>query len=199
MLTVIFSFGVSQLTTLDNQLIAVERVLEYIDIPSEGDLQTPDSKHKTWGDKGKIELSAARIAYGEKVVVRDVSLEIKAGEHIGIVGRTGSGKSTLINGLYRLVSVASGHIKIDDVDVSTVGLHNLRRRLTIMPQTPQLFTGTVRYNLDPLESKSDDELYQALRDVKLLERLDGNLLADVRMNFKSYFFFHFHFHFIQCR
>ncbi len=140
----------------------------------------------TWGDKGKIEMSSATIAYDGNRVLRDISLKINPGEHIGIVGRTGAGKSTLINGLYRLVDLASGQIKIDDVDIASAGLHNLRRRLTIMPQNPQLFTGTVRYNLDPLESKSDDELFNALRDVKLLERLDNNLFTDVRTNF--YFF-----------
>lgn len=81
------------------------------------------------------------------------------------------------------MNLASGQIKIDDVDISTVGLHDLRRRLTIIPQNPQLFTGSVRYNLDPLESKSDDELYSALRDVKLVERLDNNLYTDVAILF----------------
>ncbi|XP_037042894.1 multidrug resistance-associated protein 4-like [Bradysia coprophila] len=179
MLTLIFSFGVSQVTMLDNQLIAVERVLEYTDIPSEGDLLTPDSNVVAWGDKGKIEISSATIVFDGNPVLRDISLEINPGEHIGIVGRTGAGKSTLINGIYRLVNLASGQIKIDDVDISSVGLHNLRRRLTIMPQNPQLFTGTVRYNLDPLELKNDDELYEALRAVKLLDRLDNNLFTEV--------------------
>ncbi|KAG4075666.1 hypothetical protein HA402_003491 [Bradysia odoriphaga] len=179
MLTVIFSFGVSQLTMLDNQLIAVERVLEYIDIPSEGELLQPESSVVAWGDKGKIEITSATIAYDGNPVLRNLSLKINAGQNIGIVGRTGAGKSTLINGLFRLVNLASGQIKIDDVDIASVGLHNLRRRLTIMPQNPQLFTGTVRYNLDPLELKSDDELYVALGDVKLLERLDNNLYTDV--------------------
>ncbi|KAJ6641638.1 ATP-binding cassette subfamily C member 4 [Pseudolycoriella hygida] len=179
MLTLIFSFGVSQLTMLDNQLISVERVLEYIDIQSEGDLESPDTNELVWGHKGKIELSGATIAYGEKEVLRGLTLTINAGENIGIVGRTGAGKSTIINGLFRLVNLASGKIAIDDVDISTVGLHNLRRRLTIMPQNPQLFTGSVRYNLDPLNAKSDDEIYKALRAVKLLERLDNNLHSDV--------------------
>lgn len=128
-------------------------------------------------------MSDVTIAYNENPVLRNVSLTIRPGEHIGIVGRTGAGKSTLINGLYRLVNLASGQIKVDDVDISTVGLHNLRRRLTIIPQNPQLFTGSVRYNLDPLQTKSDDELFRALRDVKLVDRLENNLHTEVRMNF----------------
>lgn len=135
-------------------------------------------------------MSNATIAYNENPVLRAISFTIKAGERVGIVGRTGAGKSTLINGLYRLVNLASGQIRIDDVDIANVGLHNLRRRLTIIPQNPQLFTGSVRYNLDPLQLKSDDELYRALKDVKLAERLDNNLYVDVSAWFSIIFLFY---------
>ncbi|KAJ6622129.1 ATP-binding cassette subfamily C member 4, partial [Pseudolycoriella hygida] len=132
-----------------------------------------------WGDHGKIDFSSVTIAYDGNPVLREITLTIKPGEHIGIVGRTGAGKSTMINGLFRLVNLDSGRITIDGVDVSKVGLHDLRRRLTIMPQNPQLFTGNIRSNLDPYGLKSDDEIYRALRDVKLLDRLDNNLYTEV--------------------
>lgn len=207
MLTVIFSFGVSQLTLLDNQMIAVERVLEYIDTPSEGELLTSgkaqcatnksaasisilfsilssESKTLTWGDKGKIHFKSATVSFDGYPVLYHIKLRINPGERIGIVGRSGAGKSMLINSLYRLVNLSSGQIKIDDVDISTVGLHNLRRRLTILPQNPQLFAGTIRYNLDPLEVNSDEDIFTALKDVKLMERVDSNLYAEVRMNLR---------------
>ncbi len=109
-------------------------------------------------------------------VLKNVSLDIKRGEKIGICGRTGAGKSTIMTALYRLVEPTSGSIIIDDIDISTLGLHELRSKLSIIPQDPVLFQGTIRSNLDPFGLCEDRVLWDALRKAWLL---DSNELSKV--------------------
>ncbi|KAH6765373.1 multidrug resistance-associated protein 5 [Perilla frutescens var. hirtella] len=150
---------------LENKIISIERIHQYCHIPSEAPPVIEDSRPpSSWPENGRIELIDLKVRYKESlpVVLHGVSCTFPGGKKIGIVGRTGSGKSTLIQALFRLIEPAGGRIIIDDINIRTIGLHDLRNRLSIIPQDPTLFEGTIRGNLDPLEEHSDQEVWQAL-------------------------------------
>ncbi|KAI0500454.1 hypothetical protein KFK09_018666 [Dendrobium nobile] len=157
---------------LENKIISIERIHQYCQIPSEAPTIIDNSRPPpSWPVNGKIELLDLQVRYKESlpIVLHGVTCVFPGGKKIGIVGRTGSGKSTLIQALFRLVEPVHGKIVIDDIDISTIGLHDLRSRLGIIPQDPTLFEGTIRGNLDPLEEHSDYEIWQALDKCQLGE------------------------------
>ncbi|XP_028095170.1 ABC transporter C family member 5-like [Camellia sinensis] len=157
---------------LENKIISIERIYQYCQIPSEAPPIIEDSRPpSSWPESGTIELIDLKVRYKENLptVLHGVSCTFPGGKKIGIVGRTGSGKSTLIQALFRLIEPAGGRIIIDGIDISTIGLHDLRSRLSIIPQDPTLFEGTIRGNLDPLEELSDEEIWQALDKCQLRE------------------------------
>eukprot|EP00049_Salpingoeca_infusionum_P013021 m.242611 g.242611 ORF g.242611 m.242611 type:complete len:1470 (+) comp15333_c1_seq3:97-4506(+) len=119
-----------------------------------------------WPADGAIEFLdvEARYRQGTPLILRGLTLEIKGREKIGVVGRTGAGKSTIAMCLYRMMELSSGQIKIDGIDISTVPSHHLRKKLSIIPQDPVLFVGTVRYNVDPFQQYSDDDIWTALEN-----------------------------------
>ena len=115
-----------------------------------------------WPTEGRIELENLHVQYNPKLpmILKGITCTFPANNKIGIVGRTGSGKSTLIQALFRVVEPSGGRILIDGVDISRMGLQDLRSRLGIIPQDPTLFQGTMRTNLDPLQQHSDQEIWQ---------------------------------------
>ena len=152
-------------------MVAVERVQEYgRDLPSEID-SVVDLHDARWPQYGSISFENVEMRYRQSVppIIKNISFHVDGGESIGIVGRTGAGKSSLVALLCRLVIPECGRIRIDSVDISTISLHTLRSRLSVIPQDPALFVGTVRSNLDPFGKHEDDYLNNALQQVLLNE------------------------------
>ncbi|CCF57647.1 hypothetical protein KAFR_0C06510 [Kazachstania africana CBS 2517] len=154
------------LTQTENDMNSAERLVNYATkLPLEAAYKKPElSPPESWPSKGEIRFLDVDFAYrsGLPVVLKGLNLDIKSGEKIGICGRTGAGKSTIMSALYRLNELTSGKILIDDVDISTLGLYDLRRKLSIIPQDPVLFKGTIRKNLDPFSNYDDSLLWDAL-------------------------------------
>eukprot|EP00250_Pteridium_aquilinum_P021235 c25063_g1_i1 orf=493-5031(-) len=156
--------------TIENKMVSVERIRQFTTIPSEAALTIADClPSSNWPAKGKIVSTRLKLRYRPTtpLVLKGVNFTIEGGQKVGVVGRTGSGKSTLILALFRLVEPAGGQILIDEVDIATLGLHDLRSKLGIIPQDPVLFEGTVRKNLDPLGVYSDEELWRGLEKCQL--------------------------------
>ncbi|ERE69672.1 multidrug resistance-associated protein 6 [Cricetulus griseus] len=157
-------------TDLENSMVAVERIQDYAHIPKEAPWRLPTcAARPLWPSGGKIEFRDFGLRHRPELplAVQGVSLKIHAGEKVGIVGRTGAGKSSLAWGLLRLQEAAEGDIWIDGVPITHVGLHTLRSRITIIPQDPVLFPGTLRMNLDLLQEHTDEGIWAALETVQL--------------------------------
>ncbi|KAL0348666.1 UNVERIFIED_CONTAM: ABC transporter C family member 4 [Sesamum angustifolium] len=159
-------------SVLENRMVSVERIKQFINIPSEAAWRKPDSPPSPdWPNRGEIEIKNLQVRYRHNtpLVLKGISLTINGGEKIGVVGRTGSGKSTLIQVFFRLLEPYAGTIIVDGIDICKLGLHDLRSRFGIIPQEPVLFEGTVRSNIDPLGLYSDDEIWKSLERCQLKE------------------------------
>jgi ABC-type multidrug transport system fused ATPase/permease subunit len=173
-MTGLLSWLIRIISELESNMVSVERITEYAALESEeatgaatrGGAQPvrPD-----WPSAGAIQFRNTQMRYrpGLPLVLRGVSFDVRAGEKVGICGRTGSGKSTLIVALWRLVEPCGGSITLDGVDVQNITLKDLRSRVTCIPQDPILFSGNVRDNLDPFKEHSDETLWFALEAVQL--------------------------------
>ncbi|AJS09363.1 Yor1p [Saccharomyces cerevisiae YJM1615] len=154
------------MTQTENDMNSAERLVTYAtELPLEASYRKPEmTPPESWPSMGEIIFENVDFAYrpGLPIVLKNLNLNIKSGEKIGICGRTGAGKSTIMSALYRLNELTAGKILIDNVDISQLGLFDLRRKLAIIPQDPVLFRGTIRKNLDPFNERTDDELWDAL-------------------------------------
>ncbi|KAK3097219.1 hypothetical protein FSP39_007607 [Pinctada imbricata] len=161
---------------LETQIVCVERVQEYTERPVEADLINP--RHRPppgWPSKGAIHFRNYTTRYREGLdpVLKGIEAYVKPGEKIGIVGRTGAGKSSLALALFRLIEPTGGAIVVDDEDLYNFGLHDCRSKLTILPQEPVLFSGSLRMNLDPVDDYTDQELWTALEHAHLKSFVQG--------------------------
>lgn len=156
-LTGMFQWGMRQSTELENQMTSVERVVEYSAIEHESELESLPTKKPSasWPERGKIEFKHVFLKYfpEDPFILRDVNFILQPKEKVGIVGRTGAGKSSLINAIFQLTDTL-GEIIIDDINIAHIGLHDLRSKISIIPQEPVLFSGTMRKNLDPFDEYS---------------------------------------------
>ncbi|XP_078611217.1 multidrug resistance-associated protein 1-like [Branchiostoma floridae x Branchiostoma japonicum] len=163
----LFLGGVVRVSSqLEASIVAVERLKEYEETNEEADW-TSDGKRPpdSWPSEGRIRFNSYQTRYREglDLVLRDITVDIGSAEKIGIVGRTGSGKSSLALALFRIIESAGGDIVIDGINISNIGLHDLRSRISIIPQDPVLFSGTLRMNLDPFEQHADVDIWLALQ------------------------------------
>ncbi|XP_056631250.1 probable multidrug resistance-associated protein lethal(2)03659 [Diorhabda sublineata] len=171
-------WGMRQWTELETNMISVERILHYTELNIEPILKENPEVSVNWPEKGEIEFKHVFLKYDfkESNVLSDLNFSIKPAEKIGIVGRSGAGKSSIIIALFHLYNI-EGSILIDGVDTTKISSNLVRSKISIIPQEPILFSGDVRQNLDPLNNHTDEILWNALEDVGLKnifkESVDG--------------------------
>ncbi|OMO98911.1 hypothetical protein COLO4_13638 [Corchorus olitorius] len=187
-LNMVQAWVVWNVCNMENKIISVERMIQYSNIPSEPALVIESNRpDASWPCLGEVDILHLKVRYAPHMplVLRGLTCTFPGGLKTGIVGRTGSGKSTLIQTLFRIVEPTEGQIIIDGVNISSIGLHDLRSRLSIIPQDPTMFEGTIRSNLDPLEEYTDEQIWEALDKCQLgdeVRKKEGRLDSTVSEN-----------------
>eukprot|EP00080_Pristionchus_pacificus_P010482 PDM70502.1 ABC transporter ATP-binding protein [Pristionchus pacificus] len=163
-ITEMMNMAIRMMSEMETNAVSVERVQEYTKSDGEAPWKSPLPPPEEWPVSPTIDCHELSLRYrtGLPLVLRVVDARIRAGEKVAIVGRTGSGKSSLTLALFRMVEPAEGSVVIDGIDTSRIGLHELRRKLAIIPQEPVLFSGSLRFNLDPFEQCTDEQLWRTL-------------------------------------
>lgn len=167
--TQMLNWSVRMVSQLQTQMVSVERIQTYTDLPTEAAKIDGMDVPQDWPSKGEIEFSSVMMRYrpGLPLVLNGLSFSVKGGEKLAVVGRTGAGKSSLAVALMRLVDIEGGKIMIDNIDTSSIGLYDLRSNISIIPQDPVLFTGTIRTNLDPFHRCDDATIWNGVRRAHL--------------------------------
>ncbi|KIK60287.1 hypothetical protein GYMLUDRAFT_73760 [Collybiopsis luxurians FD-317 M1] len=161
---------------VEQNIVSVERILHQTEVPPEAPLELSDHPvPQSWPTSGAVEFRGYSTRYRPELdlVLKKIDLNIKPSEKIGVVGRTGAGKSSLLLALFRIIEPVEGTIFIDGVDITKIGLHDLRSSISIVPQSPDLFEGTLRENIDPVGEHSDAEIWDALAQAHLKEFIEG--------------------------
>ena len=163
-ITVLLSLSVQRMVVIETSIVSDERILEYIDLEPEGQPVQEHCVPAAWPTSGSVEIKdySTRYRPGLPLTLNNINASIRPGEKIGIVGRTGAGKSSLIQALFRTVEAQAGSINIDGLDISRIPLDRLRSSLAIIPQDPPIFAGSIRENLDPFGAHEDSELWSVL-------------------------------------
>ncbi|KAE8250825.1 hypothetical protein A4X13_0g4355 [Tilletia indica] len=167
---------VRSFSEVEQNVVSVERILSYSTLEPEAPYEIPENKPPAgWPDKGELQLRdySSRYRSGLPLCLKNLNIDIKAGERIGVVGRTGAGKSSLTLALFRIIEASEGSIIIDGVETNKIGLKDLRMSLSIIPQDPQLWEGTLRENLDPTGNSDDAALWAALESAHLREHVNS--------------------------
>ncbi|CAF1117338.1 unnamed protein product [Didymodactylos carnosus] len=167
------NFIVRVTSEIETNIVSVERINEYSQLETEAPWEIQDSKPPSnWPSNGEIQFVhlSTRYREGLELVLNDLTIDVQAGEKIGIIGRTGSGKSSLCIALFRMVEPTQGKIIIDNIDITQIGLHDVRLKITIIPQDAVIFAGTLRFNLDPFETYTDEEIWNVLELAHLKNR-----------------------------
>lgn len=176
-------------TETEKEMISVERVIEYVGIPQE-ELQGSESPHRSWPTEGRIEFEHVTLRYKADLppALNGVSFHVGSGMQVGIIGRTGAGKSSILNALFRLAPICNGRILVDGFDVAKVAVRDLRGHFAVVPQSPFLFDGSLRENLDPFSITTDLMIWEALEKchMKAVVESIGGLDIHVKESGRSF-------------
>lgn len=174
------------LSMIESKMVSIERIIEYKNLPSEHKINEISLKNNTknWPNQGEVIIKNLVASYREDlpIIINNLNITFQAGKKIGIIGRTGAGKSTLFQAFYRMVYFHSGEIIVDGIDITKIPLEDARSIFAIVPQEPHLFSGTLKYNLDRTHKFTDDQIWKALKEVQLsqyIETLPGKLNYEI--------------------